>query len=143
MQPPNQPRSESPSAPAEAAAAAGSKLIFCNAVQSPPSSEGDAPPAESEAQLKGELAGLRAAIQAARSDVRQMRAQLAAMDRDLALHGEFFGLGAPGFSAGHLGTVLWRCIDCSGAPRRLSPLVGPIGAGRPECAVAARFRFAC
>jgi hypothetical protein len=45
-----------------------------------------ADPAAAE-RLKAELVELRASIRAARSAVRQTRAQMAAMDRDLATHG--------------------------------------------------------
>lgn len=40
-------------------------------------------------RLKGELVQLRAAIRAARSEVRQTHAQIAAMDRDLVAHGAY------------------------------------------------------
>jgi hypothetical protein len=58
--------------------------------QQQPSGEGGVTADSAAAErLKGELVQLRAAIRAARSEVRQTHAQIAAMDRDLAAHGAF------------------------------------------------------
>lgn len=75
-------------------------------------SGGDAVTADAAAaeRLKGELVQLRAAIRAARSEVRQTHAQIAAMDRDLAVHGALPAsvMDARQMAQNH--STTWRCM---------------------------------
>ena len=75
-------------------------------------SGGDAVTADAAAaeRLKGGLVQLRAAIRAARSEVRQTHAQIAAMDRDLAAHGALPASVMDACQMAQNHSTTWRCM---------------------------------
>lgn len=75
------------------------------------------------AHLKSELASLRAAVRAARSDVRQSQAQLASMDRDLAAHGDRTELEAAAAPAAGKENVAADACAIAADAARLRPLL--------------------